>query len=176
MTDSIRYIVGVNESKQKWGDGEMRIRSTILCSAAFGAVAFGCVPTAAAAQESDGVSEDAEATDDATIVVVGIRGSVEAANDMKRTSKQIVDSVVAEDVGKLPDNNVPEALSRVTGVQIDRARGQGQGVTIRGLSEIQTTINGNQTNLGDGRSLNLADIPAGLLKQVRSEKRRVGKE
>src|SRR3546814_18134036 len=120
----------------------MRIRSTILCSAAFGAVAFGCVPTAAAAQESDGVSEDAEATDDATIVVVGIRGSVEVANDMKRTSKQIVDSVVAEDVGKLPDNNVPEALSRVTGVQIDRARGPGQGVTIRGLSEIPTPAHG----------------------------------
>src|SRR3546814_18747290 len=76
MTDSIRYIVGVNESKQKWGDGEMRIRSTILCSAAFGAVAFGCVPTAAAAQESDGVSEDAEATDAATLVVVGDRKSV----------------------------------------------------------------------------------------------------
>ena len=144
----------------------MRIRSTILCSAAFGAMAFGCVPTAAAAQEADGVTSDAEASDDATIVVVGIRGSVEAANETKRNSKQIVDSGVAEDVGKLPDNNVPEALSRVTGVQIDRARGQGQSVTIRGLSEIQTTINGNQTNLGDGRSLNLADIPAELLKQV----------
>src|SRR3546814_19543094 len=69
----------------------MRIRSTILCSAAFGAIAFGCVPTAVAAQESDGVSEDAEAQDDATIGVVGIRGSVEAANDMKRTSKQLVE-------------------------------------------------------------------------------------
>src|SRR3546814_12511915 len=33
-------------------------------------------------------------------------------------------------------------------------------------SDLQTTINGNQTNLGDGRSLNLADIPAELLKQV----------
>ena len=51
-------------------------------------------------------------------------------------------------------------------VQIDRARGQGQTVTIRGLSEIQTTINGNQTNLGENRSLNLADIPAELLKSV----------
>lgn len=100
------------------------------------------------------------------VVVVGIRGSVASANNRKRTSKQIVDSIVSEDVGKLPDNNVPEALSRVTGVQIDRARGQGQNVSIRGLSEIQTTINGNQTNLGEGRSLNLSDIPAELLKSV----------
>src|SRR3546814_3273746 len=94
------------------------------------------------------------------------RRSSDLVKVMKRTSKQFCDSVVAENVGKLPYNNLPEALSRVTGVQIDRARGQGQGVTIRGLSEIQTTINGNQTNLGDGRSLNLADIPAELLKQV----------
>ncbi len=100
------------------------------------------------------------------ILVVGIRGSINSANEKKRNAKQIVNSVVSEDVGKLPDNNVPEALSRVTGVQIDRARGQGQSVTIRGLGEIQTTINGNQTNLGDGRSLNLADIPAELLKSV----------
>lgn len=102
----------------------------------------------------------------ADIVVTGVRGSVEAAATKKKNSKQIVDSVVSEDVGKLPDNNVPEALARVTGVQIDRARGQGQGVIIRGLAEVQTTVNGNNTNLGDGRSLNLADIPAELLKQV----------
>src|SRR3546814_4310783 len=92
----------------------MRIRSTILCSAAFGAIAFGCVPTAVAAQESDGVSEDAEAQDDATIVVVGIRGSVEAANDMKRTSKQIVDSVVAEDVRSEETTSELTSLMRIS--------------------------------------------------------------
>jgi len=100
------------------------------------------------------------------IVVVGIRGSVASAANKKRNAKQIVDSVVAEDAGKLPDNNVPEALSRVTGVQITRERGQGQSVAIRGLSGVQTTVNGNDTSLGEGRSLNLADIPAELLKSV----------
>lgn len=109
---------------------------------------------------------DSEAESAQSIVVIGVRGSVESAAKKKRSARQIVDSVVAEDVGKLPDNNVPEALSRITGVQIDRARGQGQGVTIRGLAEVQTTVNGNQTNLGEGRSLNLADIPAELLKSV----------
>lgn len=113
------------------------------------------------AELQDGETETAD-----DILVVGIRGSLDSANAKKRNAKQIVDSVVSEDVGKLPDNNVPEALSRVTGVQIDRARGQGQSITIRGMAEIQTTVNGNQTNLGDGRSLNLADIPAELLKSV----------
>lgn len=107
-----------------------------------------------------------EIVSDNHIVVTGVRGSVVAATNNKKNSKQMVDSVVAEDAGKLPDNNVPEALARVTGVQIDRARGQGQSVAIRGLSQVQTTVNGNNTNLGAGRSLNLADIPAELLKQV----------
>lgn len=137
-------------------------RALALITVSTGALAA----TQAMAQDSTPaqIVEEQETPND--IIVVGIRGSIDAAADKKRNAKQIVDSVVSEDVGKLPDNNVPEALSRVTGVQIDRARGQGQSVTIRGLSEIQTTINGNQTNLGEGRSLNLADIPAELLKSV----------
>lgn len=110
-----------------------------------------------------GTSDTPEKTD---IIVVGIRGSVASASNKKKNAKQIVDSIVAEDAGKLPDNNVVEALSRVTGVQITRERGQGQSVAIRGLAGVQTTVNGNDTSLGDGRSLNLADIPAELLKSV----------
>lgn len=100
------------------------------------------------------------------IVVVGIRGSVASAVNKKRKSKQIVDSVVSEDVGKLPDNNVVDAIARIPGVQITRERGQGQGVSIRGLGGVQTTINGNNANLGTDRSISLADVPAELLKAV----------
>ncbi|MFV0625108.1 TonB-dependent receptor [Sphingomonas sp. ac-8] len=100
------------------------------------------------------------------VIVTGIRGSVASAIEKKRNSREIVDSVVAEDVGKLPDNNVPEALARVTGVQIDRVHGEGSSVTIRGLSDVQTTINGNEASAAGSRSLNLADIPAELLKSV----------
>ncbi len=108
----------------------------------------------------------------ADVVVVGVRGAVEKAADKKRNAKQIVDSVEAEDVGKLPDNNVPEAMARITGVQIDRARGQGQSVAIRGLDGVQTTVNGNNTNQGEGRSIDLSDIPAELLKSVEVYKTR----
>jgi iron complex outermembrane recepter protein len=140
-------------------------RAIALTTVSAGAL---CAPHAMAqeAEQADPQSVPESGEGAADVIVVGIRGSVDAANERKRTSKQIVDSVVSEDVGKLPDNNVPEALSRVTGVQIDRARGQGQSITIRGMSEIQTTINGNQTNLGDGRAISLADIPAELLKSV----------
>jgi TonB-dependent receptor len=100
------------------------------------------------------------------VVVTGIRGSIESARRKKRSSREIVDSVVAEDVGKLPDNNVPEALARVAGVQIDRVHGEGSSVTIRGLSDIQTTINGYEAGTAGSRALSLADIPAELLKSV----------
>lgn len=143
----------------------MKSRTVFNLSAALSALAFASVSGAAMAQDAPQSSDEIQ-TAKADIVVTGVRGSVEAAATKKKNSKQIVDSVVAEDAGKLPDNNVPEALSRVTGVQIDRARGQGQNVTIRGLSQVQTTINGNNVNLGTDRAISLADIPAELLKSV----------
>lgn len=115
---------------------------------------------------------DADAQEMDKVVVKGIRGSLESAQERKRNAKNIVDAIVSEDVGKLPDNNVPEALSRVTGVQLDRIHGEGSGVSIRGLTDIQTTINGNSSSVGEGRATNLADIPAELLKSVEVHKNR----
>ncbi|WP_267394284.1 MULTISPECIES: TonB-dependent receptor [unclassified Sphingomonas] len=106
------------------------------------------------------------------IIVTGLRGSLQNARNRKRSSKQIVDSVDAEDAGKLPDNNVPETLARITGVQIDRSHGEGTNVTIRGLGDVQTTINGYEAAGAGLRSLNLADIPAELLKSVQVYKTR----
>jgi TonB-dependent receptor len=124
------------------------------------------------AQDQAAIASELSDQNGVPIIVTGVRGSVQAAATKKKNSKQIVDAIVAEDVGKLPDNNVPEALSRVTGVQITRERGQGQSVTIRGLSQVQTTINGNNTNVGVDRSINLSDIPAELLKSVEVYKTR----
>lgn len=110
------------------------------------------------------VEDDDKAAAD--IIVVGIRRSIEDAVAKKRKSSQVVDSVVAEDAGKLPDNNVVEAVSRIPGVNITRGQGQGGSVTIRGLAGVQTTVNGNDVAVGDGRALSLSDIPAELIKSV----------
>ena len=56
------------------------------------------------------------------VVVTGYKASLKTATDVKKNSDRIVDSIVALDVGKLPDSNVAEALQRVTGIQIDRER------------------------------------------------------
>src|SRR4029079_7502119 len=49
------------------------------------------------------------------IVVSDVRTAAAAAQEIKRSSDFVVDAIVAEHVGKLPDNSVAEALARVTG-------------------------------------------------------------
>ncbi len=108
-----------------------------------------------------------------TFVVTGIRASVSSALDIKRSSVNIVDAIVAEDIGKFPDNNVVEAMQHLPGVQVtDRASGQIATVTIRGLPDVSTTINGRNVFTASGQSLSLQDIPASLLASVEVYKTR----
>ena len=78
------------------------------------------------------------------VVVKGFRNSIGKAIDIKRNSNGFVDAISAEDLGKLPDQNVAEALQRVTGVSISRSRGEGDFVSIRGLGPnfVRGTVNG----------------------------------
>jgi TonB-dependent receptor len=101
------------------------------------------------------------------VVVTGIRGSLTKAIDIKRDAYQMIDAIVAEDIGKFPDNNVVEALQRVSGIQVtDRGAGEVSTVSIRGLNDVTTTVNGRNIFTASGRSVALADIPASLLGRV----------
>jgi iron complex outermembrane receptor protein len=112
----------------------------------------------------DAMAQD-QAADD--IVVTGVRASIVGALNRRRESTQIVDSIVAEDVGKLPDNNVVEALQRVTGIQVtNRASGEAAGIQIRGLPDALTTLNGRNIFTSSGQSFSLQDISANLIKRV----------
>ncbi|MBV1908435.1 MAG: TonB-dependent receptor [Kangiellaceae bacterium] len=126
------------------------------------------------AEEEKAEEEKAvEAQDEAIIEVVGIRGSLNKAMSIKRLSTQIVDSIVAEDIGKFPDNNVIESLQRVTGVQVTgRGGGEASTVSIRGLVDVHTTVNGRDVFTGAGRAVALQDIPASLLSTVNVYKTR----
>jgi TonB-dependent receptor len=125
-----------------------------------------------AAEPASSRSEGSVVVESGEVVVTGIRESVKNAIDTKRKARQIVDVVNAEDAGKLPDNNVIEALARVPGINITRSRGQGDGLTIRGLSGVQTTINGSEVTGAAGRAIDLSTIPADLIKSVEVYKNR----
>lgn len=99
-----------------------------------------------------------------TIQVVGIRASLESAEARKRYAPQIMESIVAQNIGKLPDTNAADALERITGVQATQDEGEGSTITIRGLTQIETLLNGDSVfTASGGRTLNFEDIPAGLL-------------
>ena len=82
--------------------------------------------------------------------------------DIKRTSAGVVDAISAEDIGKFPDANLAESLQRITGVSIDRERGEGSSVTVRGFGPEYNlvTVNGRQmpTHSGTSRSFDFADL------------------
>ncbi|MGH8179205.1 MAG: TonB-dependent receptor plug domain-containing protein, partial [Steroidobacter sp.] len=102
---------------------------------------MGAVSTPAWAQSSgEASSETLE-----EIVVTGIRSSLASALTEKRESDNLVEVIHAEDIGKLPDQNLAEVLENVTGIQITREAGIGRGVQIRGTDANRTEINGVST-------------------------------
>ena len=95
------------------------------------------------------------------IVVEGIRGSMLSAINNKRASDQIMESLTAEELGQMPDQNLADALSRVSGVSISRGEGGiARGVTIRGLNPDMTQIQMNGNTMATG-NLGVANQPAG---------------
>jgi iron complex outermembrane receptor protein len=161
-------------------------RALFLCSAAT-AVALAAAPAAAqtvpegTAADGTTSSGDVQASGNAPapgepqvadagqedIIVSGVRASLASAQNIKRNAESIVDSIVAEDIGKLPDNNATEALQRVTGVQVSRDVGEGGSIAIRGLPQVETTLNGRETfTASAGRTFNLQDLPAELIARI----------
>jgi iron complex outermembrane recepter protein len=146
----------------------MALRPFVLSTVSV--IALGLGGTAQAQGTVNGAAAATPATDntapDQEIVVTGVRASLTSAQSIKRASLNIVDSIVAEDIGKLPDNTVSDALQRVTGVQITRAAGEASSVEIRGLPNVGTLINGREAFTGTSRAVSLADIPAELVAGV----------
>jgi len=106
------------------------------------------------------VAQDDEVMEE--IVTTGIRGSLQRSMDVKRGATGVVDAISAEDIGKFPDQNLAESLQRITGVSIDRQRGEGSQVTVRGFGPEYNlvTVNGRQmpTHNGVNRSFDFADL------------------
>jgi iron complex outermembrane recepter protein len=132
------------------------------------AVGFALLHGVVLAQETN---VDAMAAEDSTevIEVKGIRSSQAAAIDLKREAATIVDSIVAEDIGKLPDATIADSLSRISGVQVKREANEATSLNIRGMPQVLTTLNGEQflspwtiTDVG----ANYGDIPASMITGV----------
>lgn len=149
----------------------MRIRD-LMCGASglVIAAAFGAMAEPAHAQDSslstdkNGQSADGAKEEEAVpaILITARRKALQSAQAIKRNSDTIVDSITADEAGKLPDNSITEVLQRVSGVVISRFGGtnggssafqiEGTGVAVRGLPYGSTTVNGHQVFSANGAS------------------------
>ncbi len=151
------YTVGTSMSQNKH---RFALKTGVAALAAAGLLSSASVWAQA-------VADKAEPADAPTVLVTGVKASLIKSLAIKRTNDQVVESIVAEDIGKLPDNNVVEALQRVTGIQVtDRSGGEVGTLSIRGLPDIQTTWNGRTIFTASGSQVALQDIPSTLVRQI----------
>jgi TonB-dependent receptor len=149
---------------------KMGILCSVSCLTLIAAAAPAGAQTGAPVEEAQ-VGDAAPTAEDAAegeeIVVTGIRESLAAAAAIKRKSDQVVDSIVAEDIGKFPDRTTAAALQRVPGVQVTVSNNnEVANPIIRGLGDILTTLNGREIFTGAGRGFSFQDLPAEALARV----------
>jgi len=110
------------------------------------------------------------------ILVTGIRKALASAQEIKKESDTVVDSITATDIGAFPDKSVAEALQRVSGVTVTRFAASGDtshfsaepsGVVIRGLPFVRSEFNGRDSfNANSSRGLSFADVSPELMSGV----------
>ncbi|HWW32159.1 MAG TPA: TonB-dependent receptor plug domain-containing protein, partial [Steroidobacteraceae bacterium] len=143
----------------------------------------GALPAQAA-----GAEQAAKPGDLQEVVVTGIRYSLEQSIAQKRAATTVTEVITAEDIGKMPDKNIADALQRLPGVNISSSGANEGGfdeadrVSLRGTnpSLTQTTIDGHMVASGDwfvldqtgtvGRSVSYTLLPSELVKEVRVNK------
>ena len=81
--------------------------------------------------QSQRPAEDATTLD--SVVVTGLRNSLNQSMELKREAAGVVDAISSEDIGKFPDTNLAESLQRITGISIERRDGEGAQITARGF-------------------------------------------
>jgi iron complex outermembrane recepter protein len=151
---------------------------TLLLGASGAAIVTMLAGPALAQSTDDAVAAEADeaGSEGNAIVVTGRRAALQAAAERKRNSETIIESVVADDAGKLPDSSITEVLQRVAGVSIVRFRAlgdpdhfsvEGSGVQVRGLSGVASRLNGRDIfSANNGRGLLWGDVTPELMAAV----------
>ncbi|MGN6619658.1 MAG: TonB-dependent receptor [Sphingomonas sp.] len=132
---------------------------------------------ATSASAGGGQSDAAAPSQSQDIVVTGFRASLAKALNVKLNADHIVDSIVAEDIGKLPDQNIAEAMERIPGISVstltvngnNATAGEPTEITVRGLNPEFTTALYNGRVLAtdsNGREFNFDILPAELISRV----------
>ena len=171
-------IIGVSEL--------MRIAKSTLIGTAVAVALWGGTGFAQQASVSSNNSGKAKSPSSALqeVVVTGIRYSVRESLALKRASTENVEVMTAQDVGKLPAQNVADVLQTMPGVDTQSSvAGEGgfainDRVSLLGAPPIltQVTVDGHYVSSGDwfiedqyatvGRSVSFDLFPASMVSKV----------
>src|SRR4051794_3491570 len=175
----------------------MAIRYIIIASVSAGALLAGTAHAQQTAQASDPATQPptnappsggaqpapADTGDGSSIVVTGIRASIQASLDQKRRNDMVSEVVTAQDIGKFPDKNVADSLGRLTGVNVVTGSasaggfGEKSSVSIRGTDPTLnlTLLDGHSIATGDwfildqtsgGRSFDFSLLPSEIVGKI----------
>ncbi len=151
----MRHIIG--------GRAAARLSTGASGSALAAAMLIAGLATPAYAQDAEPAAESEE------VVVTGFRAALESAVSTKKDSDQIVESVSAEDIGKLPDASIAESIARLPGLTSQRISGRSSFISIRGFGPdfSSTLLNGRpQTSTNDNRGIEFDQYPSEIVSGV----------
>lgn len=155
-------------------------RASALAMTALGALgAFGPMTAAPAPAPADDASSSPDNAALEEVTVTARRMALIKADERKKDSESIIDSVVADEAGLLPDNSVTEVLQRVSGVTIvrfgslgiqgdpDHYFAEGTSLQVRGLSGVDARLNGREVfSANNTQGLSFGDVTPELLQAV----------
>lgn len=114
-----------------------------------------------------------------TVIVTGIRGSLQRDLDVKRSAIGLIDAITYEDAGRFPDANLATALMRIPGVTVNRAvtslsginssTGEPTEITVRGFGPTfnETLFEGRKIPSGvSNRAFDFSALNSDLVQEV----------
>ncbi|WDS35252.1 TonB-dependent receptor [Pseudoxanthomonas sp.] len=162
-------------SSSAWGQRASTLRAPVArrlvsacCLALLSMQAQAQQQSEAPASATDSIAQqDAKTLD--SVKVTGIRAAIANAVEKKNEATSIVETISAEDIGKLPDVSIADSISRLPGLATQRVDGRSQVINIRGMSEqfAGTLLNGReQVSTGDSRGVEFDQYPSELINAV----------
>jgi TonB-dependent receptor len=105
------------------------------------------------------------------VVVAGRRPIAEAeatALQVQRESDSLISVVAADSIGRLPDQNIAQATSRLPGVAVQRDQGQARYISLRGAPLNWTTLAFDGINVvsPEGRATRFDNVPSAIASQL----------
>ncbi len=155
----------IGQSPAAGGRLRMSARSLRMSAACLAVLAFAAGQARAADQAAPSATGD-QVSDVDSVVVTGIRRSLQDAIAVKRQSFSVVEAISAEDIGKLPDESIADSLTRLPGLAGQRVQGRYENISIRSLSPdfTSTLLNGYlQASTGDNRAAEFDQYPSELI-------------